>query len=471
MSKDFRPTPPSSHFQHLVDHARDVLYILSLDGTIVFLNPAFELHTGWPVSEWIGKPFAPLVHPDDLALALLNFQRALKKENPPLFELRILTKPGGYRIGEFLEREFIQDQRLAGVLGIARDITERKAIEHALNESDARLRAILDHSPALIFLKDTQGRYLLVNREFETVFHMNLNNILGKTDADLFPPEQASAFQANDRRVLEAGVPLEFEETARHDDGPHTSIVVKFPLRDVTGRIQGVGGIVTDITERKKAMDQLRTVAARMEMMRETENARLAQQIRDDLVDPLTGVKLDLELAIRQLGDVNPGFSKRMEGMVALLRTALTRIRTITTELRPAVLDQYGLLPAIEWLAGDLRSRTGITCTVSLEIREPPLSADRKTVLLRILQELLAHASLDGRARTIVIGVREEPGKVIVDVLDEERRLTHAQDAELNFALIAMQHRASFVGGAVAATPDAGGKAVRITMPCEDADR
>ncbi len=143
------------------------------------------------------------------------------------------------------------------ICGVVRDITERRRAEEALQESTLWLQAILDHSPAMVFLKDTEGRYLLTNRRFEQAFHLTREAVIGKTDHQLFPPEQAAAFVANDRQVLRSGMPLEFEEVARHDDGPHTSIVVKFPLYSEKGEVYAIGGITTDITERKRFEEAL----------------------------------------------------------------------------------------------------------------------------------------------------------------------------------------------------------------------
>jgi len=136
---------------------------------------------------------------------------------------------------------------------------ERKRAEEELSESEARLRAILDNSPNLVFLKDTQGRYLHINRQFERAFHISREAIAGKTDKDVFPAEQAAAFRVNDLKVFQAGVPLEFEEVALYDDGPHTSIVSKFPLYGGDGKPYALCGITTDITQRKameKALQQ-----------------------------------------------------------------------------------------------------------------------------------------------------------------------------------------------------------------------
>jgi PAS domain S-box-containing protein len=110
----------------------------------------------------------------------------------------------------------------------------------------------------LIFLKDTEGRYLLVNREFERALRVGQEQIKGKTDEEIFPPEQAAVFRANDLKVLRAGVAMEFEEIATQVDGPHTSIVHKFPLFDTHGNIYATGGVATDITQRKRAEEARR---------------------------------------------------------------------------------------------------------------------------------------------------------------------------------------------------------------------
>jgi PAS domain S-box-containing protein len=118
---------------------------------------------------------------------------------------------------------------------------------------EQQLQAILDNSTAIIYLKDRDGRYILVNRKFEEEFKLERGKAIGKTDRDLFPGYMADAYRANDRRVLKEGTSLETEEIAPGVGGDHTYISVKFPLHDSTGQAYGVCGISTDITARKGA--------------------------------------------------------------------------------------------------------------------------------------------------------------------------------------------------------------------------
>src|SRR5215831_13863664 len=122
-------------------------------------------------------------------------------------------------------------------------------IENELfNRADPReakwLQAFCEKSPSLIFLKDLGGRYIYVNKEFRRTLGVPGEGILGKTDLELFSIEEAMVFQANDRQVLAAGVPMEFEQVAIREDGAHRSVVHKFPLLNTNGQVSALGAIV-----------------------------------------------------------------------------------------------------------------------------------------------------------------------------------------------------------------------------------
>ena len=130
---------------------------------------------------------------------------------------------------------------------------ERRQAEAALQQSEQKLRAILDNSTTVIYLKDAKGRYLLANRDYQKLVGLSETEIIGKIDSDLFPQDVATAFWKNDRAVLAAGTPLVFEEIAPHPNGTRTYISIKFPLYDSNSIPYAVGGVSTNITARKRA--------------------------------------------------------------------------------------------------------------------------------------------------------------------------------------------------------------------------
>ena len=160
-------------------------------------------------------------------------------------------------------------ETVANQLGL---FIERTQADEKLRLSEARLEAILDNSPAVIYVKDAQGRYLLTNRRYQDLFHVRREEVVGKTDSDLFPKETALVLKANDQRVIEARSALEFEEVVPHDGQPHDYISVKFPLLSATGEFSALCGISTDITARKRAETALRESQERLALVIEGSN-------------------------------------------------------------------------------------------------------------------------------------------------------------------------------------------------------
>ena len=298
---------------HLQERAllstNNLIFILNAtppDYSISYVNPAVEKITGYTQEEFIEKHSQFFLREDDAQPDLSALRAALFAGRESQAVLRQQRKDGTLFWAQFTLSP-VRDKggTVTHFIGIGEDITERRNAEQALRDSENRLQAILDNSPAVIYVKNLNGRYVLVNRVFETLFHVDRTTLRDRTDYDVFPREIASAFRANDQEVLKGKVPVQLEEVAPHDDGLHHYISTKFPLRDTDGAIYGLCAISTDITERKRAQGELERAHQKAEAASKSKSefmANISHEIRTPMnaVIGMTELALDTELTKEQ---------------------------------------------------------------------------------------------------------------------------------------------------------------------------
>jgi len=252
-------------FRLLIEGVKDyAILMLDTDGHIVSWNTGAERINGYQAEEIIGTHFSCFYLDEDIALGKPEQHLHLCQVNDQIEDEGWRVRKDGSRIWANVVIMALRDQngKLRGFSKLTRDITERKRAEEALRESEERLQAILDNSTALVYVKDIQGKYILINAWYSILFLLTREQVIGKTDYDIFPPEIADVFRTHDQKVLEARTPLDWEEVFPHDDGLHTYLSIKFPLYDTAGVPYAICGISTNITERKRAEEALQSSVA-----------------------------------------------------------------------------------------------------------------------------------------------------------------------------------------------------------------
>ncbi len=247
-----------------------------------WISPHVESICGFPADQFINTPglWADRIHPDDRAKTLEDANAVLRGQTHQM-EYRWRCADGEYRWFHD-HRTLIQGDgsKPTKVVGTWLDITNRKVAEIALKTSEIKIAAILEHSPALISLKDADGRYLLANKKLTELTGVPLEKILGKTDADLFAPEFADVFHESDQAVLKGTTPVEREQVIPHRDGLRTYITLKFLVWDELTHAPIVCAIATDITERKRTEETLEAKNAELSALAQ-ELSTLLEHARD----------------------------------------------------------------------------------------------------------------------------------------------------------------------------------------------
>jgi len=248
-------------YRLLVESAPDIIFTIANDSTLTSISPAFETLLFWRPDEWIGKPFAGLIHPDDLPLLLDLFQRTMLGEEPPLFEAHLLTKQGNFLFFEFVIKLVRENGEIMVMMGIARHITERKKTEEKLKESEEKYRQLAETSPEMIYLIDTKGYVSYVNKVAAAQFCAPAQELIGKHLKDIFPPDLAQQNFANIQDVIATKRSFQNEVEIVFPTGNRWVDARLTPFFDEKGDVIGVLGLSYDITERKKTEEKLNMLA------------------------------------------------------------------------------------------------------------------------------------------------------------------------------------------------------------------
>ncbi|HSK99873.1 MAG TPA: PAS domain-containing protein [Rubrobacteraceae bacterium] len=339
----------------------------------------------------------------------------------------------------------------------ARERAERARAEEELRDSHALLRSIVEGTADPIFAKDVEGRYLLVNSACAGAIGRPVGEILGKHDSELYPPEVAERLREVDRRVMSAGEPVTLEEEVPVGGILRSYLVTKTPRRDHRGRVAGMIGVATDITERLRAEKALFDI-------REAERRRIARDLHDIVLQDLTGALQGLQAA-----RVDSARAAGLAPEVSALRRAVDGLRNAIYDLR-----LEGRRPFLESLRAlvELNRRLEGGCETSLTLGAgfpEELPEVLRVELVRILQEALANVRRHSGARRVRVVVEGDPRSGILAEVEDDGRGFDPSTVREGVGLSAMRERAREIGGELEVESAAGeGTRVRFRAPLSD---
>lgn len=369
---------------------------------------------------------------------------------------------------ENIAAEALEKQRL-----LKQEIADRKEAEQNLRTKDAQLRGLLDNTSAVVYLKDLEGRYLLVNCRFKQLFQPNDGSIIGKTDLDWFPESIARTFLESDAEVRRVQAPLNFEEVAPHDDGPHTYRSVKFPVVDEAGEMIAVGGISTDITDLKEAHNDLKAkqdLLGNLIEVQENEKQFLCHEFHDGLIQYAVGSLMLLEGYQRNHSARDD--SAIIDKAIDNLRKGVEDGRRVIRGIRPAVLDDSGLEAAIEDLI-DQFSTSGVMVTSNCDPAIGRLPESVQTTVYRVIQESLNNARKHSHTDVVRIELKKVDGDLHLEVRDFGCGFDVESARKRGFGLPGMTERVRLLGGecTIESEQNVGSRViVRCPIPTIDPD-
>ncbi len=357
-----------SRFRALVEQVPAIVYTAGIgaEAPWEYVSPQIKTVLGYTPEEWTASRslWFDAIHPDDRERVLAEEEEAVAEPGGQLrSEYRLRTRDGDWVWVRDDATTIVDADGTVLFQGVLLDITEAKRAEAAARDKHDEIQAIIDNSPVVIYAKDLEHRYILMNREAEELVDAPPGGVLGKTDHELLPKKFADRFLDSDRRVFASGVAIEEELPTLVHGRPRTFLVHKFPLRSREGEIYGLCGIATDITERKEREDALQAKVEWSFRIRDAIDRDRLVLHAQPIVEIASGQVVQEELLVRMLpdgdeglimpGDFLPpaerfGLIPAIDRWVVSQAARMARDRRVEVNLSGQSLGEPGLLEFIE---------------------------------------------------------------------------------------------------------------------------
>jgi PAS domain S-box-containing protein len=358
-------------------------------------------------------------------------------------------------------------------VSVIRDITERKRMENELRESEEKFAAAFQTNPAPMAISNMDGRYVEINQAFSRLLGYSSEDVVGHTSTEVgnFVDPEAS-MQALEL-FRKQGRLENYEIVVKTKSGEiRHGLLFAEPLQLANRPL--ILTVMNDITERKRTQEaierqnqQIQKVSRKLVEVQEQEKRLLATELHDDFGQSLTSLKLMLELASGTRSSATR--KKELDKILELVAESMNKVRNLSLDLRPAMLDDFGLFAALRWFFERYHSRTGIAvhCNYNLN-SDQRFEAHVETAAFRIIQEALTnvarHASVHEAQVTLAIGDR-----LSIEIADQGSGFDHAETAKKitgSGGVSGMQERARLLGGRVEIISEKGsGTRVRAEIP------
>ena len=453
------------------------------------------------------------IHPKaDLKHVISEFEAQVRGEKILAPNIPCLRKDGTIIYADINAANVLIDGRGCNV-GFFTDITERKHAEEKLEEIQRQQKAMLDNIPDIAWLKDKDSVYIAVNEPFAEACGIRAEDLAGKRDLDIWPEDLAGRYIADDKEVIKSGKRRRIEELLENRAGERITVeTIKTPIYDDKGDVIGTIGIAHDITDRKRAAEelqkardeleirvqertddlaktnielrneiierrkveekllvyqkQLRSLASELSLAEERLRRRIATDVHDNIGQNLAISKIKIE-SLR--GSVSsPELAGTLDEIRDLIAQTIKSMRSLTFELSPPVLYELGFEAAVEWLVRQAEQQHGLTAEFQNDKKRKPLSDNVRVFLFQAVRELLVNVAKHAHAHNVRVSTRRVGNKIRVSVEDDGVGFDVSQIRSQDYrtgglGLFNIRERLGYIGGGIDINSKPGG-GTQITL-------
>ncbi len=486
MSLNAGPTPLASLLQAddasarlagLLDSATDAIVTMDAGQRIVQYNRAAERIFGWSCEQMLGQPLHRLipaqfqqVHSDHVKRFAATGVTSRHMGGTALVH-GVRASGEQFPLDASISQIDTSDGKLFTV--ILRDVTEKVRIEQDKALLVARLSALVESAmDAIISVNDAQ-HIVLYNRAAESLFGYSRQQAMGQSLDMLIPQRFRSRHQAHVRRFATTHVTSRRAGDATVLWGLRAS-GEEFPMEASISQVDADSGklftvILRDITERVRSQEAVRRFAVQAHAAIESDKTRVARELHDELAQSLTALKMDAIWMRDNLPHNVQSVAAKIDDMLSILDATVGATRRIAADLRPLLLDDLGLVSAIQWLVQSFSQRTGVACELVVD-EELELAEPYATAVFRIVQESLANVAKHAKATRVRVDVERTFDAVLLKVNDNGQGFaTQAPRKPASLGLMGLRERAELLRGSVQIDSQPGeGTRIAVNIPLDE---
>ncbi len=438
------------------DYQTELICRFLPNNILTFVNRAFCRYFNKKPEEVIGWSFLPFIYEEDREMVTRHLS-SLNHNNPVSYiEYRVLNPEG--RIcwqSWIISALFDRNQNVIEFQSIGRDITDRKRTEEALKESEEKYRSLVENAnEAIVVAQD--GFLRFVNPMAIKITGYSFKELTSTPFTQfIHPDDRDRVFNNYLKRLRGESLPDKYSFRVVNKEGNIKWVEISAVTFTWEGRPATLN-FLTDITERKEAEDKLKLsyaqiskLSMRLAEVEEAERHKLAQELHDRVGQDLTALGINLNIMRSRLPkEADESFLSRLDDSIVLLQQTAEHMRDVMSELRPSVLDDYGLLSGIKWYGERFSKRTGIALNIEAENMSERLSRTKELTLFRITQEALTNVAKHAQAKKITIQMKEKNGFLLFIIADDGKgfELKTRKDKK-GWGLFTMEERARSIGG------------------------
>jgi PAS domain S-box-containing protein len=452
-------------YRTLVEQATDGIFIAGPNGRFIMVNSSGCKLSQYTEEELKGMTIYDLADEEDLKVNPFHFEE-MKSENGARVE-RKMRKKDGTLIDIEVNAKFLSDSRF---LAFIRDITDKKKAAQEVVKARELADTLIDSLPGVFYFYDHNGKFIRWNKQFEKVTGYTGKEIESMHPTDFFTGAEKDYIAERIGLVFRDGI-SDAEANFVMKSGKMRPYYFKAALLNYEGKpcLLGTG---IDITERVKAeqklqesLQEIRQLTDYIQNIREEERAHMAREIHDELGQHLTVLKMDVSWLNKRVGHTDEQVRQKLKSLTDMLDGTVKTVRRISSELRPSLLDDLGLIAAIDWHLKEFEKRSG----VETEFEEPSLDLSIsdvvKTGLYRIFQESLTNVARHAESHKVKVSLQHKDGLFVLSILDDGKGF-EKETSDKTLGILGMKERTAMMGGTYEINSQPGkGTLVVVSVP------